>query len=904
MRVKGVEQFRGAIAAAFEPSRRFFELGAQFLSRCLSVIRPKKPESERAFRHDPADLRGPKKKVSTRYSLVVPCHNVEKYLDDFFHSIFAQTVDPECLEIVAVDDGSTDGTALRIQHWAELFPGRVRYFRQHNQGQAAARNVGLRHAKGDWVSFPDPDDFLAFNCIEKVDEEIMRPRISSLSMVSCNLVYFKELKHRYKNTHPLRYRFERERTILPAADLQDHMQLSAATVWFRRELIEQHGLRFDSRVQPTFEDGHFVNKYLLLNQPTEVAFLRAPIYYYRKRQDLNSSLDLAKQRRDYYLDALRYGYLDILVQAQEITGRVPRFIQRTVLYDILYRFFHLMDHPERGAFLTREQQGEFFALLEQIFARIDCATINSYTMEEKHKVGLLALMKSACRPVTTVYLRQYDAAKQLVQLSYYSADPHNSATVEINDEEVPPQFKSRCGSRILDRSYVYEHFFWVPLAAHDYLTIRVGEELCALQCRETRLGAMGTLPDMQQALAAPAVDTSALHRSIRDLRRVATKAATKEKYGDCWLLFDRDDKADNNAEHFYRYLLSTGKADKAFFALRTDSPDWKRLENEGFQLIPFNSQEHYNALINARFLICPDIVDSLISPIPQECIRDLVRYRFVFMNHGIIKDDISRWLNSKDIALFVTSTPAEFASIAGENSPYKFSSKEVVLTGLARHDALLSLPRSAEKLLIMPTWRHYLAGKLAKVGARREASSSFAGSDYALRWKSLLSSPRLREMAERHGLKLVFCAHANLVSQIADLELPDYVEVVNPLAAQSLQPLFAQAAAFVTDYSSVAFEMAYLEKPVVYYQFDAESFFGGGHTSQTGYFDYARDGFGPVAATENDLLSSLEATLSGGAASPYAERARATFPYRDGRCCERLYRSILALDAPRGSDEF
>lgn len=886
-----VEAFRRNIYAATAVTWR------RFIKFCGLSQTSKKHPLQRA-----GDFRGHRKKVSTRYSLVVPCHNVEKYLDDFFHSIFAQTADPECLEIVAVDDGSTDGTALRIKHWADRFPGQIRCIRQSNQGQAAARNAGLTAASGDWVSFPDSDDFFSLNYIEKVEEEIARPRDRILSMVACNLIYFKEFKNRYDDTHPLRYRFEKDRTIVSAGDLEDHMQLSVATVWLRRNLIERHGLRFDCRIHPTFEDGHFVNKYLLLNARTEAAFLREPVYYYRKREDLSSSLNVAKQGRDYYLDSLRHGYLDLLVQAQEITGRVPRFIQRTVLYDILYRFLHLIDHPERAAFLTREEQSEFFALLEQIFAKIDCATINTYNVEEKHKVGLLALMKQAHRPVTTAYLRQYDEAKQLVQLSYYSGDPHNSAAAQVNDKAVPLLFKSRCGSRILDRTYVYEHFFWVPLGLHDYLTIRVDQEICALQCRETQLGAMGTLCELQRVLATPAVDTNALPSAIGDVRRVAIKAATKERYGDCWLLFDRDDKADNNAEHFYRYLLSIGKADKAFFVLRTDSPDWQRLEREGFQLIPFNSQDHHIALINARFLICSDIVDSLIFPMPQDFLRDLLHYRFVFLNHGVIKDDISRWLNSKDISLFVTSTPSEFASIANEESQYKFSAKEVVLTGLARHDSLLSLPKSAATLLIMPTWRHYLAGKLAKVGARRAASSSFAASDYAIRWKSLLHSPRLRDLAERHGLKLVFCAHANLVPQIADLELPDYVEAVDPLATR-LQSLFAEASVFVTDYSSVAFEMAYLEKPVVYYQFDAESFFAGGHTSQTGYFDYERDGFGPVAATEDDLLSYLEATLSDSAPSHYAERERAAFPYRDGKCRERLYQSILALDVPRRSNE-
>ena len=241
-----------------------------------------------------ANLRRPRKKLSTRYSLVVPCHNVEKYLDDFFHSLFSQSVDPECLEIIAVDDGSTDGTAQRIADWAERFPGRIQYIFQHNQRQAAARNTGLAQATGEWVSFPDPDDFFSTNYVEKVDEELARAHSRPLSMVSCNLIFFKEAKCRKHDTHPLRYRFEEDRTILPADDLQDHMQLSVATAWFRRDLIEQHSLRFDSRIFPTFEDGHFVNRFLLLNPNTDVAFLKAPTYYYRKRSDGTSTLDSAK----------------------------------------------------------------------------------------------------------------------------------------------------------------------------------------------------------------------------------------------------------------------------------------------------------------------------------------------------------------------------------------------------------------------------------------------------------------------------------------------------------------------------------------------------------------------------------------------------------------------------------
>ena len=204
----------------------------------------------------------------------------------------------------------------------------------------------------------------------------------------------------------------------------------------------------------------------MLNPNTDVAFLKAPTYYYRKRSDGTSTLDSAKLSRGWFLDSLRYGSLDLLRQAQEIAGKVPRFIQRTVLYDVLWRFYHLVDHPERAACLTNEEREEFFGLLEHIFAKIDCATINTYNLvnyDERHKVGLLGLMKKARRPVTSVYVRQYDSAKGLMQFSYYSADPHIKAEARVNDRAAPLFYVSRCRSRILDRTYFFEHFFWVPL---------------------------------------------------------------------------------------------------------------------------------------------------------------------------------------------------------------------------------------------------------------------------------------------------------------------------------------------------------------------------------------------------------------------------------------------------------
>lgn len=85
-------------------------------------------------------------------SCIVPVFNGERYLRQALDSICAQTYRP--IEVIVVDDGSTDATAVIVASFGD----RLRYLRQDNQGPPAARNLGIRAAKGEYVAFLDADD--------------------------------------------------------------------------------------------------------------------------------------------------------------------------------------------------------------------------------------------------------------------------------------------------------------------------------------------------------------------------------------------------------------------------------------------------------------------------------------------------------------------------------------------------------------------------------------------------------------------------------------------------------------------------------------------------------------------------------------------------------------------------
>lgn len=97
--------------------------------------------------------------ITTQLSIIVPAYNVVRYLDNCMRSLMAQQLPEDAFEIVLVDDGSTDGTSDLADQWAARCP-QVVVVHQANQGLSAARNSGLRQARGEYVLLVDSDDSL------------------------------------------------------------------------------------------------------------------------------------------------------------------------------------------------------------------------------------------------------------------------------------------------------------------------------------------------------------------------------------------------------------------------------------------------------------------------------------------------------------------------------------------------------------------------------------------------------------------------------------------------------------------------------------------------------------------------------------------------------------------------
>ncbi|QAY60633.1 glycosyltransferase family 2 protein [Microbacterium protaetiae] len=264
-------------------------------------------------------------------SAVVPLFRVERYLPDLLASLSAQHPGDYSLEVVFVDDGSPDRSAQLAQDWLDRMGGRGRVIRQPNSGVSAARNAGLDAATGEWLTFPDSDDFLSSDYFRNVARFIRR-NDSEIALASTKLLRLHEPDTVARDVHALQFRFMAGNRCVSMQEYPDFFQLNVASAFFRRAELVERGLRFREGLHAS-EDALFVAELLLGRRGGQVLGLVADAHYtYRRRAARDSAVDQFRRRADTYIDRFSEGYLPLMTAASD-QGEVPEWLQSMFLYE-------------------------------------------------------------------------------------------------------------------------------------------------------------------------------------------------------------------------------------------------------------------------------------------------------------------------------------------------------------------------------------------------------------------------------------------------------------------------------------------------------------------------------------------------------------------------------------------
>lgn len=273
-------------------------------------------------------------------SVIIPAYNAEKYIAQCIYMLKAQSY--KKLEIIVVDDGSTDQTYNIARQLS------VKFIRQSNQGVSAARNIGLKEATGEYVHFLDADDLLNVDFYKNM----IRAAHSLDAEVACC-----GLNH---ERHPSLSRYFTEDILVSIMDDKVWLtnvenQGNTFKYLIKRTLIDEHNLRFDEDLR-IGEDAVYSLK--LIYYAKNVVGVAGATYFYKNR--INSAIT---RKRTFHKASLG-------IEKKKFIERRERFIKENKLSyerisnykDVWYKLFGVIPFLRKRKYDTGRERWSLFGL--------------------------------------------------------------------------------------------------------------------------------------------------------------------------------------------------------------------------------------------------------------------------------------------------------------------------------------------------------------------------------------------------------------------------------------------------------------------------------------------------------------------------------------------------------------
>ena len=885
-----------------------------------------------------------------KISVVIPIYNVELYVAETIESVIKQDIGfEENVQIVLVDDGSPDGSRQICEEYAKRYPQNIQYVYQKNAGVSVARNTGMDYVKGKYVNFLDSDDKWSPDAFSKV-YDFFEKHEEGINLVCCKQEFFEAKTGMHRLSRGDKYAVSRVINILDDYQYtQFHITASFVKSDTMRLTMFDPELKYGEDAVYVMEQILDKHKYGVVSEPT---------HYYRKRANNSSAIQGKEKALDWYQITPQRFYKKLMDISIEKWGSVIPFVQYAVCYDLQWRLndrIHMvLDEKEQEKYISELQnlleyceddivlkqrdinlKKKLFLLSlkynEDISKQVVCSNSKLFF----HNVQIFNLQKNALFRVDVIKISDHMLClsgkidfKYTEELEFYFMDDKGQKypvkLIKLETEE------GKIWNRKVTDIYYYD--MQIDISRIKWIEVRAvfQGEFCF-----TPQIVCGKFSKFYNKEMESDYFVQENYLLTKDLYRIHIQECNKalvrkqEKYfceelnnleiddetkkeilwyrkkyfmtrkfhrKKIWMISDRISVAGDNGEAFFRYLAKKRPSDVDFYFVISDkSKDYTRIRKIG-KVIPYGSKKCKLYTLLADKIISSQGEDNIVNPFygMKRYLGNLFHYDYVFLQHGIIKDDLSTWLNksNKNINLFITSAKPEYQSIL--DYPYMYGKDVIKLTGLPRYDTLVQDIPCEKKIVFMPTWRAGLAIQMDPVTGMRPYNPAFQNSEYCKFYNRLINDERIKKALKENGYKGKFCVHTNNIANASDFCGNEVIEVSADIV--DYQKEFRENALLITDYSSVAYDFAYLKKPVIYAQPDKEEFFAE-QIYDRGYWDYEQMGFGPVCCDyESTVNVIIEAVRSGCMLEKeYLNRIESFYFALDQNNCERVYQAIREI---------
>lgn len=366
----------------------------------------------------------------------------------------------------------------------------------------------------------------------------------------------------------------------------------------------------------------------------------------------------------------------------------------------------------------------------------------------------------------------------------------------------------------------------------------------------------------------------------------------KRKYKDVWLICETDVEARDNGYWFFKYMVEQRPKQKCIYAIRKNSVDYRKVASIG-QTVQTGSVLHWIIYFTCKHNISSQKGDG--KPNPALCafieLNNWYDANNIFLQHGIIINK-NEWLfaDRSRFKLFITSTKPETQYVKDN---FGYPEDVIKLCGLPRFDNLHRKEIVRNRIVVMPTWRAWFTLPSA---AKEGITTNFLESDYYINWKAFLESDVLNTLAETKDLEIIFFMHRNMQMFVDEFNKIRTKAKIARWEDYDIQEILYSSQMMITDYSSVFFDMIYMKKPIVFFQFDIDEFRKAQY--EEGYFHYDNNPFGKSFVEVESLVDEVKYIIEEDyrVSEKYLAEHNNYFMYYDDMNSERVYDAIKALD--------
>lgn len=867
-----------------------------------------------------------------KFSIITPFFNTELYINECIESVINQTLDfKENVQLILIDDGSGDDSKSIALKYQELYPNNILILSQNHSGQSASRNLGLKHAEGEYINFLDSDDRLSLDALENVFNYLKN---HDDGIVSIPIEYLGS-----DDEHILLPKFRKTRLVNVLEDM-NYPQTNISSCFIKKEILTEN---FDENLI-TGEDFLLINK-LLVNEG-KYAILNNCTYFYRIRPDETAISDRVISEKEFFTTKVNGSYKKLIDYSVSKLGYLPDFIKYSLAFDIgnyyqiptstvlnksEYVEFRkslqdVLNHVDDEIIINHKFLGEtlksFLIYLKNNEFHIDVESnkvslkSNDYTINDLHDrllvVDVVEIIENSLN-FTTFFRSSCDYKYFTMQ----AVKVKNDGSREFYDGkffDYPTTKRYPAESIGLCWNFDYTVDFKIPivkgevsriyfkliydengkhaemhnplqfqnydaglskvcnyLIKNDQMVIyNRGDESFYLQPYSFAKSAKLEMVSMMKMIKD--FNSSTLPGIFFHLLYLFLYPFMRNKR--IWLFQDRVDIADDNAKHLFEYAIKQDDEIEKYFVISRDCEDFNEMKKIDSNIVPLGSFKNKFLYLFAEKMISSHVNHSWLNPFfnpKRPYYNGFLTVEKCFLQHGVIKDDLSSWLRKffQNLHLFLTSSDYERDSILGDT--YNYDEEVVQAFGLPRHDNL-KFGVAKKEILFSPTWRKHLINRQA-----------FEKSEYYFRLNSFLNNERLLNAIKDKGYKLVFRPHYDLQPFLDLFTIDEDIIEVN--THDSYQTIFNNSAVMITDYSSVFFDFSFLKKPVIYYHE------GNDYHYDEGYFSYEEMGFGDVIDNEEDLVDKIIEYMDNDCEmeEKYKKRVDKFFKYTDQKNCSRVY---------------